>query len=138
MNSHSPRSPRPAQDPARRRRLLLVLTVAMLASWLLLSAPLPFSLLSGVTGLVALIALIPMIIQAVRDRRWSLAVVGALFGIPATLMIVLGAVLSGLFYGPLSELEECRSTALTDQAHVQCDAEVQGSMAEWISGLTGG
>src|SRR5690606_35280693 len=68
VNSHSPRSPRPAQAPARRRRLLLVLTVAMLASWLLLSAPLPFSLLSGVTGLVALIALVPMIIQAVRDR----------------------------------------------------------------------
>lgn len=110
----------------------------MLASWLLLAAPLPFSLLSGVTGLVALIALIPIIVQAVRDRRWSLAVVGALFGIPATLMIVIGAALSGLFYGPLSQLEECRSTALTEQARVQCEAEVQGSMADWVSGVVGG
>lgn len=122
---------------ARRRRLVSGLTLAMLASWLLMLAPLPFSLFSGLTALVALVLLVMLIVQAVRERRYPLAVIGALVGVPATLLVIAGAVLSIVFYGPMAQLEQCRSTALTEQARVQCDAEAQGSMAEWIGGLLG-
>lgn len=139
MNSdHSP-GPRSARTPSpRRRRLVGGLTLAMAASWLLMLAPLPFSLISGLTGLVALVLLIPLIVQWIRERRYSTAVIGALVGVPATLLIITGATLSLLFYTPLAELEECRSMALTEQARIQCDAAAQGSMAEWISSLFGG
>lgn len=138
MNSDS--SPGPKQDQASRRRPRLVggLTLAMLASWLLMLSPLPYSLLSGITGLVALGLLIPVIVLSIRERRYSVAVIGALLGVPATLLIIAGATLSILFYGPMAELEECRSTAITEQARIQCDDAAQGSMAQWISGLFGG
>ena len=139
MNSDSSPSPRTDQAPTRRhRRLVGGLTLSMLASWLLMISPLPFSLLSGLTGLVALVLLIPLIVQSLKERRYGMAIIGALLGVPATLMIIAGAVLSSVFYGPMADLEQCRSTALTEQARVMCDAEAKGSMAQWLSGLTGG
>jgi hypothetical protein len=114
------------------------LAIALFASWLLMLMPLPFSLLSGLTGLVALVLLVPVVVQSVKDGRWSMAVIGAVLGLPATLMIISGALLSTLFYAPLSELEDCRATAITEQARVKCDAEAQGSMVDWLSGLLGG
>lgn len=138
MNSDS--SPGPTQDQASRRRPRLVggLTLAMLASWLLMISPLPYSLLSGITGLVALVLLIPLIVMSIRERRYPMAVIGTLLGVPATLLIIAGAAFSALFYGPTAEHQECLSTAITAQAQVQCDDAVQGSMAEWVSGLFGG
>lgn len=139
MNSDPGNRQRDAAPPGRRqRRLVGALTLTLLASWLLMLSPLPYSLLAGLTGLAALVLLIPLIVQAVKDRRWSMVVIGALMGVPATLMIVAGAVLSGLFYGPLHELEQCRATAITEQARVKCEAEAQGSMVDWVSGLLGG
>ena len=114
------------------------LAIALLASWLLMMMPLPLSLLAGVTGLVALVLLVPVIVQSVKDRRWSMVVIGGLLGVPATLMIISGALLSTLFYGPLAELEECRSSAITEQSRTACDSEAQGSMVDWLSGLLGG
>lgn len=138
MNSDS--SPGPTQDQASRRRPRLVggLTLVMLASLLLMLSPLPYSLLSGITGLIALALLIALIVRSLRERRYSMAVIGALMGVPATLLIIMGATFNGLFYGPTAEHQECLSTAITEQARVQCNDAVQGSMAEWISGLFGG
>lgn len=139
MNSDSSPGPSTDKAPSRRhRRLVGGLTLAMLASWLLMLSPLPYSLLSAVTGLVALVLLIPLIVQSIKDRRYGLAFIGALLGIPATLMIISGAVLSMVFYGPMADLEQCRSSAITEQARIQCDDEAQGSMAQWVSGLFGG
>ncbi len=112
--------------------------LTMLASWLLLLAPLPFSLAAGVTGLAALVLLILLAVQSFRQGRRVTAVLAVLVGVPATLMIVAGSLLSLLFYGPLAEIEQCRSTAITEQARVLCDAQAQDSTASWISSLLGG
>jgi integral membrane sensor domain MASE1 len=138
MNSAPSPDPGSDRTPARRRGLAGGLLLAMLASWLLMLSPLPFSLFSGLTGLLALVLLVPLIVQAVRERRWSMAVIGALLGVPATLMIITGAALSLVFYGPMAELEQCHATAITEQARIQCDDAAQGSMAQWVSGLFGG
>ncbi|MGP9539534.1 hypothetical protein ACT3SP_16130 [Brachybacterium sp. AOP43-C2-M15] len=139
MNSDSSPESSTGQATARRRRRLVgSLMLAMLASWLLMLSPLPFSLFSGLTGLAALVLLVPLIVQSIRERRYSMAVIATLLGVPATLLIIAGAALSAAFYGPVSQLEECRATALTEQARIQCDTEAQGSMAEWVSGLFGG
>lgn len=123
---------------ARHRRLLGGLMLTMLASWLLLLAPLPFSLAAGVTGLAALVLLILLAVQSFRQGRRATAVLAVLVGVPATLMIVAGSLLSLLFYGPMAEIEQCRSTAITEQARVLCDAQAQDSTATWISSLLGG
>lgn len=138
MNSDSAPDPRSDQKPARRRGLVGGLTLAMLASWLLMISPLPFSLFSGLTALVALVLLIPLIVQSIRERRYSMAVIGALLGVPATLMIITGAVVSIVFYGPMAQHQDCLDTALTEQARVQCQAELPGAMSQWVSGLLGG
>ena len=122
---------------ARHRRLVGGLTLALLASWLLMLSPLPYSVLSGVTGLVALVLLFPLIVQSIKERRYAMAVIGAALGIPATLLVIGGAVVSVLFYGPMSELEACSATAITEQARIQCDDAAQGSMAQWVSDLFG-
>lgn len=110
----------------------------MLASWLLLMAPLPFSLAAGVTALVALVLLMLLSVRSFREGRWGMGVIGVLVGVPATLMIVAGSLLSLVFYGPMAEAEECRSAAITEQAQAQCGTEAQESMAGWVSGLLGG
>ncbi|WP_193103434.1 hypothetical protein [Brachybacterium sp. FME24] len=126
------------EGAARHRRVLGGLMLTMLASWLLLLAPLPFSLAAGVTGLAALVLLILLAVQSFRQGRRVTAVLAVLVGVPATLMIVAGSLLSLLFYGPLAEIEQCRSTAITEQARVLCDAQAQDSTASWISSLLGG
>lgn len=138
MNSDSSPDSRKDQAPSRRRRLVGGLTLALLASWLLMLSPLPYSLFSGLTGLAALVLLILLVVRSIKERRYSMAVIGTVLGVPATLMIIAGATLSLAFYGPMAELEECRSAAITEQARIQCDAEAQGSMADWVGGLFGG
>ena len=139
VNSDRTQASRSDVPPERRhRRRVGALALSLLASWLLMLMPLPVSLLAGVTGLVSLVLLVLVVVQSVRDGRWSMVVIGAFLGLPATLMIVAGAVLSALFYGPLADLEECRSTAITEQARVGCDAEAQNSMVDWLSGVLGG
>lgn len=129
----------PGTDAAsRHRRVVRALLLTMFVSWLLLLAPLPFSLAAGIGALVALGLLIVLAVQSFRQGRHGMAVLSLLIGVPATLMITAGSVLSLLFYGPMAEVEECRATALTEQARVQCDAEAQDSMATWISDLMGG
>lgn len=123
---------------ARHRRLLGALTLMLLASWLLMLAPLPFSLLSGATGLVALVLLIPLIVRSFRAGRRGTAVMAAVIGIPVTALIVLISLVTLLFYGPMSELQECRSTAITERALAQCDAQAQESQVAWLSDLLGG
>ena len=134
--SSSPRSD--GTSGSRHRRRLGALALTLLASWLLMMMPLPISLLAGLTGLSALVLQVLVVVQSVKDGRWSTAVIGVFLGLPATLMIIAGALLSTLFYTPLAELEDCRATAITEQARVKCDAEAQGSMVEWLSGLLGG
>ncbi|WP_232820175.1 hypothetical protein [Brachybacterium sp. YJGR34] len=139
MNSQRTPGGRSSEERLKRRRTLVgILALAMLGSWLLMLAPLPFSLLAALTAVVALVVLIPLIVESVKERRYATAAIGALLGIPATLMIIGGAVLSGLFYGPMAEIEECRATAITEQARTQCEAAAQDSMAQWVSRLIGG
>lgn len=138
MNSDSSSGPSSDRPAPRSRRLAGGLTLAMLASWFLMLSPLPYALFSGVTGLVALVLLILLIIRAIREKRYPMAVLGTLLGVPALLLIIANASLSAAFYGPMAELEQCRATAITEQAQVQCRAAAEGSMAEWVSGLLGG
>ena len=87
---------------------------------------------------MALVLLIPLIVRLFRERRYSMAVISALLGVPATLMVVVGAAVSVVFYGPMAELEQCRSTAITEQARIQCEDAVLDSTAQWVSDLFGG
>src|SRR5699024_1561848 len=105
--------------------------------WLLMLSPLPLSLFSGLTGLVALVLLIVLIVRSLRERRYSMAVIGVLLGVPATVVGIAGPELGVVFVVPMSELEQCRSAALAEQARVQCAADAQGSMVEWVGGLLG-
>lgn len=123
---------------ARRPRTLTALLLAMLASWLLLLAPLPYSLGAGITALLALVLLVVNSVQSFRQGRRGTALLAVLIGVPATLMVVGGSVLSLLFYGPMVDIQECRTTALTEQARVMCDVEAQDSMTAWVSDLMGG
>ncbi|MEE1651886.1 hypothetical protein V1260_13980 [Brachybacterium sp. J144] len=135
----SEQPPRPQDRPLERhRRLLAALTVAMLASWLLMMAPLPFALGSGLTGLAALVLLVLLSIEAFRRRRVALGVLGLVVGVPATLLIIAGAAISALFYQPLAELEACRAEAITEQARAACTAEGQDAMVSWVSSVVGG
>ena len=146
MNSDqsSPRqtgsSPDSSDETARRRRrgMLGILTLALLVAWLLMAAPLPYSLGSGLAGLVALVVLIPLIVQTFRIGRHGMAVFTAVIGIPATLLIMMSSALTLLFYGPMSDLEDCRRTAITERAQAQCAQEMQEAGVEWISDLLGG
>lgn len=132
--SRAPADGRTAVSP----RLVGILSALLLASWLLSMAPLPLSLASGLTALAALGVLVPVVLQAFRAGRRALALLGALVGVPATLMMVLAAVVSLLFYGPMSELQDCRAQALTERAKAQCDQQVEDSVATWIGSVTGG
>ncbi len=138
MNSDSPSGPSTDRAATRSRRLSGALTLAILASWLLMLSPLPYSLLSGLTGLVALVLLILLIVRAFRERRVTMAAFGILLGVPAMLLIIGGAALDVAFYGPMAELEQCRSSAITEQARTECTSAAEGSMADWVSGLFGG
>lgn len=138
MNSDSPSGPSTDRAATRSRRLTGALTLSMLASWLLMLSPLPFALLSGLTGLLALVLLVLLIVRAFRGRRFGMAAFGILLGVPAMGLIIANAALSAAFYGPMAELEQCRSTAITEQARIECEDAVQGSMVNWLSGLAGG
>ncbi|HJB09756.1 MAG TPA: hypothetical protein H9786_04370 [Candidatus Brachybacterium merdavium] len=123
---------------ARHRRLVGGLTVALLASWLLMLAPLPFSLLAGVTGLVALVLLFPLIVRSLKADRRGVAVMAIAVGIPATLMVVGISLITAVFYGPMSQMQECRASAITEQALSQCDQQAQESLSSWVTDLVGG
>ncbi len=132
----------PASDPSpddsrRHMRRLALLTVLMLLAWILLIAPLPWSLLAGVVAAAALVVLVPVAVSAFRRGRRGSAVLAAVVGVPATLMIITSSLVSVLFYGPMSELEECRDTALTQRAEAQCRQDVEDSVATWLGDLTG-
>ncbi|MGO2994020.1 hypothetical protein [Brachybacterium alimentarium] len=128
------------QDPAttRRPRTLTALLLTMLASWLLLLAPLPYSLAAGVTALAAMVLLVLAAVQTFRQGRHVMAVLSLVVGVPATLMIVTGSLLSLLFYGPMLDIQECHASALTEHARSSCTADAQDSMATWVSELLGG
>lgn len=130
---------RSEEDEARRRnRLLSALAVVLVISWLLMLAPLPLSLLSGVTALAGLVVLIPLVLTMFRTGRRSSALLMAFVGVPATFMIMISALMSALFYGPMHQLQECRDSALTVQAEAACEQEVQNSVVTWMEDLLGG
>lgn len=125
-------------ETARHRRLLGGLTLALLASWLLMIAPLPYSLLAGVTGLVALVLLFPLILRSFKAGRRAMALIAIVVGVPATLMIVGVSLVTALFYGPMSQMQECRASAITERAVAKCDQQAQESMSTWVTDLLGG
>lgn len=138
MNSPDETPQAPEDRIARRyRRSVGALALTLLLSWLLMVAPLPYSLLSGVTGLVALVLAIVMASAAWQQGRRSSAVMALVFGVPAALVLVAGAGFSALFYGPTKEYQDCMATALTEQAVAQCEAGVEDSTASWVTQLLG-
>lgn len=137
VSSPDPEPSAPSASTLRYRRILTQLLVSLLASWVLMLLPLPWSLLAGVAGIITAVLLVRLVIAAWRDRRPAMAVVSAVVGVPAVFMIVLGSVTGAIFYGPMSQLEQCRDEALTLQAQDACRDEVQSSVLSWMEGLTG-
>lgn len=121
----------------RYRRLIGALTATMLASWLCMMLPLPWSLLTGVLGIVALVLLVMMVVTSWRAGRRSSVVLGIVFGLPAAVMLIGSALVTALFYGPSQEYQECMASAVTEQARASCQTGVQDSTAAWISRLLG-
>src|SRR5699024_10148688 len=133
-----PSGPPTDRAATRSRRLTSALTLSMLASWLLMLSPLPYALLSGLTGLVALVLLVLLIVRALRGRRLGMAAFGILRGLPALVRSIANGGRSEVVCGPMAELEQYRSSALTEQARIEGEAAVQDSMVNWLSGLGGG
>lgn len=127
----------PPESTRRYRRSLFGLTGALVAAWLLQLAPLPLSLLSGVAGVVAAVFLVMLILHAWKADRRGIAVLGAVIGIPAVLLIVVASVISLVFYEPYSQLQECLDMALTEQARSECQEETQSSIMTWVEDLFG-
>lgn len=123
--------------PVGYRRAVTGLVVSLLGAWLLMMLPLPWSIASGVFGLVGAVYLVVTVVQAWKARRVMTAVISAVVGLPACLLIVLGAVTSALFYQPMHELEECRASALTHEAQTQCQEQAESSMTSWLTSLLG-
>ncbi len=117
---------------------MLGLTITLLMSWVLMMSPLPFSLFAGITGLVAGVLMVMVIVFAFQEKRYATGVVTTVVGIPAVLLIVLGAVTSTIFYGPMSKVQECQRTAITETARSQCESLAQESTTNWINDLFGG
>lgn len=141
VNDDGAPSPSPATDSeraSRHRTMLGLLSVLLLASWLLSMAGLPWSLLAGLTAIGSLVLLIPVVLQSFRQGRRVLALLMALVGVPATLLIIMSTSLSLVFYGPMSDLQECRAAALTERAMTSCNQQMEESMASWLSALLGG
>lgn len=136
---HSPRTPEPGGDTLLRRyrRLIGALTVTMLASWLCMLLPLPWSLLTGLLGIVALVLLVLMMVVAWRAGRRSSLILGVVFGLPASVMLIGSAAVTLLFYGPSQEYQECMASAVTEQARASCESGVRDSTAAWVSRLLG-
>ncbi|PMC76286.1 hypothetical protein [Brachybacterium sp. UMB0905] len=138
MNSE-PDAKRPDDTSlTRQRRLLGGMVIAMLSAWLLSLASLPWKLLAGAAALVALVLLVMLVVSALRNGRIGTALFAVLLGIPATLLIIAGTGMGIVFYGPMSEYEQCLDTAITERARAACNDQAQNSIIEWFSGVFGG
>ncbi|MCS6711276.1 hypothetical protein JSY14_04300 [Brachybacterium sp. EF45031] len=130
----------PVRDDSvpRSRGTLRLLSVLLLAAWVSMLLPLPYSLLAGLIGLAALVVMIIAVVQTWREGRRPLATLTALLGVPVCFMLLAGSALSIAFYSPMKELEDCRAEALTEQARTQCDEQARESSAQWVGRLLGG
>lgn len=108
--------------------------LAFAAAWFLSLAPLPYALLSGVAAVVCAILLVRSMIAGSRtERRVRTYVTGAV-GLIACLALIGMAGLSAVFYQPLKAVQDCQSTALTEQAKKQCADSLQDEVMKWLSG----
>ncbi len=131
-------SPRRDDDRLRTyRRTLGRLSIAMLVAWALLLAPLPYALAAGVVGVVVIVLLVQVMTRGWRAGQRGTAVFTAFVGIPACLVLLGSTLLSGIFYGPLHELQECQHDALTEASLTQCREQGTTAITERISALLG-
>ncbi|EWS81975.1 hypothetical protein [Brachybacterium phenoliresistens] len=137
MTSSKP-APEPSASATAYRRALGGLTISLLASWVLMMSPLPYALLAGVTGLVAGVFLVLVAIRGWREGRRTTAVIALVFGLPAVGMMLLSSLTSAIFYQPMVEMQECRQSAITEQARAECEQQAQQSVSGWIGRLVGG
>lgn len=145
VTSSPDRSPAPgypapgsAEPDRRSTRWLAALAITLSASWLLSMAPLPWSLLSGVFAAAATVLLVIVVVTAFREGRRGWAVMTTVLALPAVLMLMLGSVTSLIFYGPMSELQDCRARAITERALGECATDAKSSSLDWVSSLLGG
>jgi len=131
-------APEPSASATAYRRALGGLTISLLASWVLMMSPLPYALLAGVTGLVAGVFLVLVAIRGWREGRRTTAVIALVFGLPAVGMMLLSSLTSAIFYQPMVEMQECRQSAITEQARAECEQQAQQSVSGWIGRLVGG
>lgn len=129
----------PSEDLARaHRRALGALSFCMLLGWVLLLLPLPWSLGAGIAGLAAAVLLVRATIAAWRIGQQGSAVLTALLGAGAVLVLVGSSALSAVLYGPMHELQQCRRDAITVASRDACDDGAEESTLEWFSSLLGG
>lgn len=132
--------PAPRRDDDRLRtyrRALGRLAIAMLVAWALLLAPLPYALAAGAVGLVVIVLLVQVTTRGWRVGQRGAAVFTALVGVPTCLVLLGSTLLSGLFYGPLHELQECQRDALTQASLTQCREQGTTAITERMSALLG-
>lgn len=120
------------------RRALGALSVCLILAWLTMMMPLPWALASGVLGIVAAVLVVRLVITGWRAQRRTTAILTAVVGLPACVMLVVSAVLSGVFYGPVSELQQCRAEAITHTAQDRCQDQAASSISQWLTDLLGG
>lgn len=108
--------------------------LAFAAAWFLSLAPLPFSLLSGVAAIVCAVLLIRSMILGAKTERRTRTYVTGVVGLLACLALIAMATLSAVFYQPMKAVQDCQSSALTEQAKKACADSLQDEVMKWLSG----
>lgn len=127
-------SPDRPQTPGRSG---LVLGLSLILGWLLLLAPLPYSLLSGAVGLVVAVAAVLAARARWRRGGRASAIATAVVALGAALVLVGSSALSAVFYPQMRAYEECRASVLTHRAEQRCADEVQQGISARIAELMG-
>lgn len=131
----NPRQDQPTFPPERQKafsRTLLFAALCMIVAWGATLLPLPFSLVAGLAGIGALVFLVRLMVIAWPTPARRSASVTAAFGIPASIVVIGLALLSLVFYGPMTQYQECLDTALTNTAVSSCGKELPGAILEWM------
>ena len=130
-----PQQDQPAFTPERQQafsRALLLAATCMILAWGATLLPLPFSLLAGPAGIGALVFLVRLLIVAWPTPARRSASVTAAFGIPASIVVIGLALVSLVFYGPMTQYQECLDSALTNAAVSSCGKDLPGAILEWL------
>lgn len=124
-------------DEKKRRRLGYTFLALCALSFMFSFYRLPFSLLAGVFSIGALIWGIRLFIACVKTKGPAPLLVFSVIGVVASVMSILAAVGTLVLYPIQKSLEECTTSAITQEASVACQTEYKQGVEELYKQITG-